>query len=370
VTPLNPWPHHPGVSVHTLHSRFGPLSPLLSQQTGRPWLKAGKIRRILTTKKFDVIHYHNISLFGPKIFAVRPNYADYLQLYTAHEHWLICPMHTLWKSNDHLCDHRECLRCSLRYHRPPQWWRYTNLLQRLTDTVDLFISPSRFSIDLHQQSGFGKPFVHLPSFTPAPDPQASASEQKVSPHPYFLYVGRLEKIKGLQNVIPAFRRRPQASLLIAGIGSYEPELRRLARGLDNVKFLGWVEPGRLQALYRNAIALIVSSLCYEVSPLVLFEAFANRTPVIVNALGALPEIVQECQGGLTYSNQEELASAMEQLQSNQNLRNQLGDRGHARWSERWIEGAHLDMYFAHLAEAAQRKYGSIPWQDASNTTSP
>jgi glycosyltransferase involved in cell wall biosynthesis len=39
-----------------------------------------------------------------------------------------------------------------------------------------------------------------------------------SPEPYFLFVGRLEKIKGLQTLIPVFRDYNKARLLIAGTG--------------------------------------------------------------------------------------------------------------------------------------------------------
>jgi glycosyltransferase involved in cell wall biosynthesis len=359
------WPHHPGVTVHTLHSRFGPLSPLLSQQTGRPWLKAKRLRQILHSKKFDVIHYHNISLFGPKVLEMKLEYKDCIRLYTTHEHWLICPMHVLWKNNDRLCDRPQCFRCTLKHRRPPQWWRYTNLLHRSSFNVDLFISPSRFTIDMHRQRGFDKPFVQLPYFSSAPD-RGQMTEQS-NTRPYFLFVGRLEKIKGLQDVIPIFRRYTHADLLVAGEGSYDYELRRLARGLDNIDFLGWLPPSRLSALYRNAVALIVPSICYEVLGMVLFEAFASRTPAIVNALGALPEIVQECQGGLVYRNQEELLDAMERLQENGKLRRQLGANAYRKWEQQWSEHAHLRLYFDILNETAQRKYGRVPWGAAGNS---
>ncbi len=48
--------------------------------------------------------------------------------------------------------------------------------------------------------------------------------------PYFLFVGRLEKIKGLDDVIPVFRDYPGADLLIAGDGEYAAHLRALAAG--------------------------------------------------------------------------------------------------------------------------------------------
>ena len=220
---------------------------------------------------------------------------------------------------------------------------------------------------MHYQRGFREPFVELPYFTPAPDSETDTAAESASRRPYFLFVGRLEKIKGLQNVIPLFRNYKKADLLVAGKGDYESELRRLALGLENVVFLGWLPPNRLAALYRSAVALIVPSICYEVFGIVLLEAFSNGTPVIANATGALPEVIEESHGGSIYTTQEELLASMEQLRTNGNLRRQLGDHAHRKWRELWTEAAHLRAYFNILTETAQRKYGFVPWDKAADS---
>ncbi|NIT99681.1 MAG: glycosyltransferase, partial [Nitrosopumilaceae archaeon] len=53
---------------------------------------------------------------------------------------------------------------------------------------------------------------------------------------------------------------------------------------------------------KSSLALLVSSICYEVFGIIIIEAFAQRTPVIVNNLGALPEVVQQSGGGYVYNN--------------------------------------------------------------------
>ena len=58
---------HPNVNRVGLHSRYGWLSPLVTHQTGKPFLKMGRINELLHRKRYDVIHYHNISLLGPDI---------------------------------------------------------------------------------------------------------------------------------------------------------------------------------------------------------------------------------------------------------------------------------------------------------------
>ena len=68
------FPAGKSVRVHQLESGVGMLSPLLSHQTGRPWLKTRRILDIFRSKRFDVIHYHNISLFGPRVLEINPPY--------------------------------------------------------------------------------------------------------------------------------------------------------------------------------------------------------------------------------------------------------------------------------------------------------
>jgi hypothetical protein len=59
--PPIPFPEHPGVTRHALRSGYNNgLSPLLTQQTGRPWLKSKALAAVLRSRAWDVIHFHNI----------------------------------------------------------------------------------------------------------------------------------------------------------------------------------------------------------------------------------------------------------------------------------------------------------------------
>lgn len=225
---------HPNIRVHTLESSFGPLSPLATHQTGRPFFKSSRLREILE-QPFDVIHYHNISLVGgPDIL----RFGRAAKLYTLHEYWLICPTHMLFKFNREACTTRQCFSCTLAHGRPPQLWRYTDLIQQSVRQVDLFLAPSAFTKDKHLESGLNIPIVELPYFTSRWECGNDASSRSTDTPPYFLFVGRLEKIKGVQTLIPLFQRYGKAQLWIVGMGEYEPVLRRMAQGSPNVRFLG------------------------------------------------------------------------------------------------------------------------------------
>ncbi len=355
--PRGEFPQHENVTVRPLRSRLAGLSPLVTYLSGRPGLKSGELDAIFGAEDFDVVHFHLVTLFGPGVLRYG---GDALKLYTTHDHWLVCPMYDLWRYNRELCDKPECLRCTLSFRRPPQLWRYTSLLERELSKVDLFLSPSRSTIEQHRRRGFEYPMRRLPYFLPL----SEGSDEQASPppeteRPYFLFVGRLVRLKGAQTLIEAFREYDAADLLIAGDGVYADELRRLAQGLRHVRFLGRVHPEALRGLYARATAVLVPSMVYETFGFITLEALSQRTPVIAHDLGAVGELAKESGGGYTYRTREELVAAMETLRSSPELRRELGERGHDAWVERWSEEPHLVEYFAAIDEAGERRGGRL-----------
>ncbi|MEO8042854.1 MAG: glycosyltransferase, partial [Acidobacteriota bacterium] len=296
----------------------------------------------------------NMSLIG--INALK--YGSAIKLYTTHEHWLICPMHVLWKFNREVCTKKSCLRCQIAGKRPPQLWRQTNLLESSLKHVDCFLSPSRFTMGKHLDGGLKVPIRHMPYFLPTPTAAANhpgSSRER----PYFLFVGRLEEIKGLQNIIPVFQKQKKYDLLVAGDGEFRDALSAMAGDSPNIKFLGRLNQDELGALYESARAVIVPSICYETFGIIIIEAFARRTPVIVNNLGALPEVVEDSGGGFIYENAEQLEEAMNKLASDPDLRRKLGDNGHAAYTKYWNEEAHLEKYLDLIEELQMQRLATV-----------
>lgn len=348
------YPNHANVQVHRLKSGAGFLSPLLTQQTGVPFFKRKIIKRMLEQNDYDVIHYHNMSLIG----IVALQYGHAIKLYTTHEHWLVCPMHVLWKYNREICTRRSCTLCQLAGKRPPQLWRHTSMMERMLRHVDCFISPSRFTLAKHRELGLEIPMTHIPYFLPRVEEEVGIALPELpsgSSLPYFLFVGRLEMIKGVQKLIPVFRNRSGYDLLIAGAGEYEKELRRQAKDASNIKFLGRLDQKKLRELYRHAVAVIVPSICYETFGIIIIEAFSVKTPVIAHNLGALPEVIQDSGGGFTYNDQNELIIAMDRLAGEPALRNELGLKGYDAYLKYWTEDAHMEQYLGLIQRLQQQR---------------
>lgn len=336
----------PRIKVVGLKSSLGKLSMLLTHQLGRPVAHARQLSELLDGGDFDIIWFHNVSLVGgPGLL----RYGRGLKLYEAHEHWLVCETHVLWQDNERPCEKRHCLSCTLRHKRPPQLWRRTGLLGREARHVDAFIAKSEFSRDKHHAFGFEREMQVIPYFLP----DVPAQPESAMPHkrPYFLFVGRLEKIKGVQGIIPAFMGEDGPDLLIAGTGEYEQALRDRAGGHPRVKFLGRLTPEELPAYYQHAEALIVPSLCYETFGIIIIEAFRSGTPVLARRLGPFPEIIAKG-GGLLFDEVEEMKAAIEAIQSDPKYRASLSSDARRAFHENWTDGIVLNRYFDLIRRVA------------------
>jgi glycosyltransferase involved in cell wall biosynthesis len=304
------------------------------------------------------VHFHNVSLVGgPGVL----RYGDGVKLYTAHEHWLVCPTHVLWRFGREPCPARKCLRCTLKAGRPPQLWREGGVVTRDIDRVDAFIALSEFSRRKHHEFGFPREMEVLPGFVAdAPvdgeaQPAAVEDERPSHDRPYFLYAGRLERLKGLDDVIPVFRDHDDADLLIAGDGTHRDALEAIAAGSPRVRFLGRQPHAALAPLYRHALAAIVPTAGYETFGLAAIEALRHGTPVLARHMGPLPELVERCRGGATFTTAAELAALLRRVQSDEGMRRAMGRAGRAGFEANWSEGAVVPRYLDLVGRVARAR---------------
>ena len=350
-----------GVVVHRFASRLGSVAVGLTQQTGRPVVHGAMLRRILEGGRFDVIHYHNLSLVGgPAALA----YGQAVKLYTAHEHWLVCPTHVLWRYHAEPCPARQCTRCQLSYGRPPQLWRHTDLLARNLDHVDAFIALSRFSRDKHREFGFPRDMEVLSGFMrdPGPPQESAASSER----PYFLFVGRLESIKGLEDVIDAFTTFDAADLLVAGEGTERPGLAARAGGNPRIRFVGFQSGAELSRLYSGAQAVIASSRGFETFGLSVIEAYSRGVPVLARRMGSYLELVENSGAGETFTNVAELQAAMHRMLTDPARRSAMGATAYSRFRSSYCEDVVVPRYLelVHRFRARHAVVPSLPMHGA------
>jgi glycosyltransferase involved in cell wall biosynthesis len=155
---------------------------------------------------------------------------------------------------------------------------------------------------------------------------------------------RLHPQKGLDTLLHAVSRVPDAVLLIAGDGPERQRLQDLARRLciaDRVRFLGFRnDVSRL----LDACDLFVLPSLYEGLPLALLEAMAHEKPIVATAVAGNEEALADGAGILVPPRDPDaLAAAITALASDPGRARSLAAAGHARVQanfsvERMVDG--------------------------------
>ena len=297
------------VHIHPLKSPFGKLDPVSVYTLGNSHYVTKKFSKIVKDVSPDVVHHHNISLLGYQLFK---KVGVYINLYTAHDYWLICQMNNLLKYGKEPCINKSCFLCSLRSKRPYQLWRNFNGFKESISSLDCIITPSEYvKNSLSSELGTVR-ITHIPNFIPSPPKDIENSEYLN----YFLYVGVLEKHKGIMNLLEVFKKyrgEIDARLIIAGKGSLERDIIKFINSNDleeKIIYLGWCDRNKLYSLYKNALALIMPYICPENCPLTALEALSVGTPIISSNVGGLPEIVEKVNKNLVYNDDEELRTTI------------------------------------------------------------
>jgi glycogen(starch) synthase len=201
-----------------------------------------------------------------------------------------------------------------------EWW--------LAFQADRMISPTRFIVE-QLITGFElaeEHVVHIPNgidpdqWRAAGTPAAPGTPAALRP-PLVVSWGRVHYEKGFQVLARAMHelrgRVPDVSSVIAGRGSYLPELQTQVdvEGVSDIVDLpGYLHDADLRRLVHGAGCVVIPSL-YEPFGIVALEALAAGAPLIVARTGGLAELVTGTDAGVTFEpgNPDDLADAIEQV---------------------------------------------------------
>lgn len=266
------------------------------------------IKRIIIDSKVDLVHVHNtLHLVSPAVYyaAVR---CGVPVIQTVHNFRLLCPGATFYRDG-YICE--DCITKGLFCAIAHRCYR-ASLLQTIICSINTLV---------HRKTGIlGKiNFICLTEFTRKKILQLSEIKEKrvfVKPNfiqdncslqesvkdDYYLFLGRLEEIKGINLLIEAFRELPKIKVLVIGTGPLEDTLKQkiVDDSIDNVKMLGFVPHESVWEYLKKAKALIMCSQWYETFGMVIAEAYSCKTPVVVGKIGNIQDLVVEGRTGYTF----------------------------------------------------------------------
>lgn len=258
----------------------------------------------------DVVHLHHYTNFGMEaLLQIRRALPAVRILLTLHEYLAICNHfgQMVKRPSFALCDSaspRSCHKCFPEISEQDFFLREL-FMKRFFRLVDRFVSPSRFLIDRYV--AWGLPPEQLSMIENGMP--IRTGEAKPNRYPDFDagltvgFFGQISGLKGINVLIEAARMLNEAGVTnvridVHGDHSGQPEPfrkdfeARLAKAPPNFSFRGPYENRRVDALMRSVHAVLVPSIWWENSPLVIQEALLNRRPVICSDIGGMAEKVR------------------------------------------------------------------------------
>lgn len=266
-----------------------------------------KIKKILKNEKPDIVHIHNYKGFSLSVFDAVNSLKIHF-LFTLHDYSLICPKANLLNRKEEICN------------KPSILCKFYRILQRrlLNDKVKLVLAPSQFVLDFLHKEGFFKNSkrVKLPLGIKIRKKKIKKDYNIID----ILFVGNVSKHKGVHILIKAFKKikEKKVRLHIVGKGKDLEYFKKLAGNDKRIKFYGFVDKKTLDKLYEKANIVVVPSIWYDNSPVVIYEALQNGCIVIGSRIGGLPELIKENVNGFLFpaGNSKALKNKLEKLIKN------------------------------------------------------
>ena len=148
---------------------------------------------------------------------------------------------------------------------------------------------------------------------------------------HFIYVGRLEKPKNLENGIIAFKRLLEniedknLKFIIAGKGRHEKNLKNLAKkiGIEkNIIFKGYISDEEKKDLLNKSYALVMPAVS-EPFGLTVIEALYSSCISIISNLSGVYEVAKDYSISCDMNDIDLLTSSMIKVYKNKNIKIEL-----------------------------------------------
>lgn len=284
-----------------------PFTSLFSLRTYR------EVKRMIQEKDIDIVHVHNtLNLISPSVY-----YAAWAcgkpVVQTVHNFRLLCPG-AIFLRDGKVCEKciEDGLRCAVRYgcYRNSKAQSFMSAailkLHRFLGTYGrlFYICLTDFNkeklllLNQHGKTYIRKERIFVkPNFVQLPVLEAVRKKEQ------YLYVGRLENLKGIWILLEAWKEFPDRRLLICGSGPEEENIRAYLKkhNIRGVKLMGQLPHEEILRLLAESKGLILPTMCYEGQPMVILESYAAGTPVIASDIGNAGSMVVPGVTGLRFS---------------------------------------------------------------------
>lgn len=313
----------------------------------------------------DVVHFHHVIGLGLEaIVQVRRALPNAAIVITFHEYLSICLNHgqMVKTARNALCRNAspaECAACFPEHGAGLIFQRETFIKDHLA-LADAYVSPSHFLIDRYGRWGF--PRDRFAMIENGLAPQSLAPARRLAPEgrrSRFGFFGQLNEFKGLPVLLEAIVAVDDATwdndaaLCIFG-GNLENQSAAfrdrfetlMQRAGRRARFYGSYRSDELPRLMEQVDWVVMPSIWWENSPVVIQEAFLHGRPLIVSDIGGMAEKVRNGIDGLHFraGSPEDLADRMTEALTDAALWQRLRDAAPQPLDLAGFADQHLTLY--------------------------
>ena len=267
--------------------------------------------RLMDDFKPEVVHLNNIHTQLSPVIAKIAHEKGARVVWTLHDTKLVCPCYTCTR------DGKWCTECFtdkktvIRHRCMPgglpgavigyleaQKWNK----EVLQEYVDLFLPPSKFMMDTCVEGGY-KPekFRVLCNFIDVTKVKGLKSEEvKGLKGDYYVYLGRVNEVKGVRTLCKAASQLDKRLVVIGG-GELLPELQKTYVDCKQIEFKGQMQWEEFMPILRGARFMVLPAEWSENNPLTVIESQSLGTPVLGARIGGIPELIDEGMSGMTFT---------------------------------------------------------------------
>jgi glycosyltransferase involved in cell wall biosynthesis len=328
-----------------------------------------RLRRLIERTKPDIAHMHIIYHQLTMSIVDELARAKVPMVMTLHDYKIGCPAYVLYRDGHPCHDCTTGAVYNVVRHKCIKGSRSASVLagveaalSHLTgkyDKIDGYVCPSAFVGDVAVESGIPSDRIHvIPNFLP--DSEVGQAVSSLIDSPRFFFAGRLEEVKGVGDLLEAFKDEDptMGTLVIAGAGGeLESKVRQASDELANVEYLGRLSREEVLQQLRQSRAAVLPSRWDENNPMSILEARTLGIPVIVSDLGGLPEMVADGIDGKIFSAGDirGLRTAIKDLAANRPAAETFGCAGYERFCRDNTAAVHYEALMDAYDAATERR---------------
>ncbi|RUM58804.1 MAG: hypothetical protein DSY60_01000 [Persephonella sp.] len=281
--------------------------------------------------KPDIVHIQHLSHLSTNIVNIVKDYNIPI-VFTIHDFWMFCLRGQLLTRDYQICkgpDEKECISCLWYLNTNEQnFSTYKKHMEEIINKINIFLAPSKTVRDFFIRNGINENKVILSKYG-FDKTKIKYRRKRFEKNQgiTFGFVGRIIPAKGIHILIEAFNRtknKNNSVLKIFGsLGNLKTYLESLAG--KNIYFMGGFNNEEIDKILDEIDILVVPSIWYENSPLVIQEAFLKGIPVITSNIGGMAELVEDGKNGFLFKigDIEDLKNKTEMIMENPTILNNL-----------------------------------------------